>query len=506
MELNSKKTVLKNTGILYIRMLITLIVSLYTSRVILEVLGIDDFGIYGVIGGIVGLFAFLSRTLTVSFNRFLCIGIAKRDIDEINHVFGASIVVQLIIIALVLILSETAGIWFINNYLVISPEKLAAAHVVFQFSIATFIVNIFTSSYNSIVISYERMSIYAYICIFEVIAKLAVVFALVLATEERLILYSGYIFGIQVMILAVYHLYVRKKFSGIHPVFENSRPYIKNMLSFTGYGFIGSFGFVVKNQGLNFLLNIFGGPVLNAARAISFQVYTAIYNFVGNFQTAFSPYILKRQTTNSEETCNSDVNIFTHVSFFVMVCLMIPVWFAAPQIISLWLGDNVPLYTVAFTRLILIIGLCEAISAPLQNIISGSGKIKWLQLIALITYISVIVVGYLLLKKGGDPEVAYYVDLGTNILMVGVRIIIANVTTDLRLNRYLYKTILPILLVITGLAMIYMFTVAYNDRVISGILLGECLLLVYIYFIIPKDIVKRIISKGFPCIKVSLRN
>ncbi len=499
--MNSKKTVIKNTGILYVRMLITLLVSLYTSRVTLEMLGIDDFGVYGVIGGVVGLFAFLSRTLTASFNRYICIGIAHNDQVEINHVVGASMMIQLIIIAVVLIVGETVGIWFINDYLVIAPEKLTAAHVVFQFSVVTFIVNIFTSAYNSIIISYERMSIYAYICIFEVIAKLAVVYALSLSDGSRLELYAGYICGVQLIVLVIYYWYVRKQYPMIRAALKNSAKYVKDMLSFAGYGFVGSFAFVVKNQGLNFLLNIFGGPALNAARAISFQVYTAVYNFVGNFQTAFSPYLLKRQTLNSKETCNTDVRIFTQVSFAVMVILMIPILYATPQIIQFWLGDNVPEYTISFTRLILLIGLCEAISAPLLNIINGSGNIARLQITAFVVYLSVIVISYLFLKKGALPNAVYYIDLASNIFMVFMRIIIARYTTDLILSKYFKTTFLPIVLIVGLLAIVYALPICLKVNIFYCIIMGEAVILLYAYLAIPKAVRVQIVNKIGECIK-----
>lgn len=500
MEINSKKTVMKNTGILYFRMLITLLVSLYTSRVTLEMLGIDDFGVYGVIGGVVGLFAFLSRTLTASFNRYICIGIAHEDENEVNHVVGASMIIQLIIIAIVLVLGETLGIWFINNYLVIAPEKITAAHIVFQFSVATFIINIFTSAYNSIIISYERMSIYAYICIFEVVAKLAVVFALSLSENGRLELYSGYICAIQFLVLLFYYWYVRSKYSAIHPEVRGCTKYVNSMLSFAGYGFLGSFAFVLKNQGLNFLLNIFGGPALNAARAISFQVYTAVYNFVGNFQTAFSPYILKRQTLDSLETCNNDVRLFTQVSFSVMCLLMVPIWYAAPEIIHIWLGDNIPEYTVFFTRLILLIGLCEAISSPLLNIINGSGNIEKLQIIAFLVYLFVIVISFLFLENGHAPKVVYYVDLISNIIMLVTRILIARKTTDLILIKYLKNTLLPILFVMCILMSVYIWSV--NRNIIYGIIVGESAVIIYTFLTTPKYIRILLKNKILQCTKV----
>lgn len=487
---------MKNTGILYLRMLVTLLVSLYTSRVTLQMLGIDDFGVYGVIGGVVGLFAFLSRTLTASFNRYICIGIAHEDSDEINHVVGASVIIQFIIIAIVLILGETLGIWFINNYLVIAPEKLYAAHIVFQFSVVTFIVNIFTSAYSSIIISYERMTIYAYICIFEVIAKLAVVFALSLSENSRLELYAGYICGIQLLVLFIYHLYVRKYYSAIRPDYSRCAKYVRNMLGFAGYGFLGSFAFVIKNQGLNFLLNIFGGPALNTARSISFLVYTAVYNFVGNFQTAFSPYILKRQEIDNKLACSADVKIFTAVSFSIMSILIIPILFFVNEILNLWLGANVPPYTRQFCILILLIGLCEAVSSPLQNIIYGSGNIKWLQFGSFIIQMAVLILSYALLKSNYEPTIVYIVDLSANLMLVIYRVIIAVTNTSLNLKSYFVDTFLPMTIVSIVISYIYYAGYSYGVTIrLIEVFVCEVIVIIYIVRIIPIIIIQALVKK-----------
>ncbi len=487
-QLNSKKTVMKNTAILYVRMVVTLLVSLYTSRVTLELLGIDDFGVYGVVGSVVGLFGFLTNTLTASFNRFLCIGIAHDDTVEMRRVIGASIIIQLIIIAGVLLLCETVGIWFINNHLVIAPEKLMVAHIVFQFSIATFIINIFRSAYNCIVISFEKMTIYAYLCIFEVLAKLGVVFALALFSSERLAYYAALIFIVQALLLLVYMIYVRKVFPELSADIKGCRPYVGRMLSFAGYGFIGSFAFVAKNQCLNFILNIFGGPVLNAARSISFQVYTAVYNFVSNFQTAFSPYILKHQEVDNDTTCNRDVALFTHLSFAVMAVLMIPIIFETSPILHLWLGDNVPEYTAIFTQIILLIGMCEAISSPLQNIIYGKGDIKALQIISFVAQFAVVGLSYAMLRHGAIPAWAYYVDLAINILLVVARILIAAHFTGLKIRYYLVNTFLPIAIVSAFVSLLYAGQESLGINQLLLIAIAEGGIGVYAVSVLPKGV------------------
>lgn len=472
-----------------------MVVSLYTSRITLELLGIDDFGVYNVVGGLVTLFAFLSRTLTASFNRFICIGIAKDDENEINHIVGASLLIQLAIILFVFLTGESLGVWYINNYLVISPAKLKSAHIVFQFSVATFIANLFTSTYNSIIVSYERMSVYAYICIFEVLSKLALVFALSISDSNRLAYYSAYMFGVQAVVLLIYILYVKKSFPSIKPIYVGAKTYIYQMLSFAGFGFVGSFAFVAKNQGLNLLLNLFGGPALNAARAISFQVYTAVYNFVGNFQTAFSPYILKKQELDNDSTCNHDVGIFTTISFAIMSILIIPLIFFVNPILHLWLGNNIPEYTTNFTILILLIGVCEAISSPLQNIIYGSGNIRSLQIGSFLVQFIVLFFSYVLLKNGYEPSIIYVIDLIFNILLVAFRIFIAAKVTSLNPKYYMVHTMLPIILTIALCYSMYLITPDLIIFKFGGIIICECFVIGLSLKIVPKPILQSIVIR-----------
>lgn len=488
MTVSSKKRVMKNTVILYIRMIVTLIVSLYTSRVTLELLGIDDFGIYGVVGSIVGLFAFLSRTLTAALNRFFCASIASDDIESLRKILGATYIIQWIIIGIVIVICEIGGLWFIRNHMVVASEKINAVNIVFQFSIATFIVSIYSSVYNCIVISFERMTIYAYLCIFEVVAKLIVTFALGLLNEERLIYYSIFIFGVQLVTLLLYYIFVKRNYPLLIPNFRECRDYVKRMLSFAGYGFIGSFGFVVKNQCLNFLLNIFGGPVLNAARTISFQVYTAVYNFVGNFQTAFSPYILKNQHIDRLNTCNRDINIFTHLSFITMTILMIPIIFTTDEILHIWLGDNVPQWTAYFTRVILLIGLCEAISSPLQNIIYAEGRIKSLQILSLIANIAVVILSWGLLKIGYNPGIVYTIDLIANIILVSMRVMIAKSNTDLNIKYYIFRTALPMLAIVVPIFGLYYLSAYQIIPKWLGISLSELIIVLFALSIMPRHI------------------
>lgn len=480
---------MRNTIILYIRMIVTLLVSLYTSRVTLELLGIEDFGIYGVVGSIVALFAFLSRTLTASFNRYLCKSVARGDNAQISRILGAALQIQILIIISVIVLGETIGIWFINNYLVIAPEKITSAHIVFQISILTFIFGIFSSAFSSIIIAFERMTVYACICIFEVLTKLGATFMLSIITDDRLVYYALFICAVQFVTMLLYSGYVKTQYTEIKPDIKKSKTLVKEMLSFVGYGFIGSSAFVIKSQGINFLLNIFGGPVLNAARSISFQVYTAVYNFVGNFQTAFSPYILKKQELDEDITCNEDVIIFTNVSFGIMGVLVIPILFATHFILHLWLGENVPSYTEVFVQLILLIGICEAISSPLQNIIYGSGRIKCLQLTSFVIQSLVLILSFFLLRMGYSPVLIYAIDLVANILLIGVRLLTAAHITNLRPFFYLRRSILPMAITTLFIAIIYKFGFIHD---IIAIIASEIIMAVYLYFIIPQNIKSQI--------------
>ena len=290
---NNSKRIAKNTLLLYIRTFITMAISLYTSRVILEVLGINDFGIYNVVGGFVGMFALISATLTSSTQRFITYELGKKDENHSQEIFSTAVLIHIIIALVIIVLAESVGVYFLNNQMNIPISRLTAANWVFQFSLITFVVNIISIPYNSTIIAHERMAAFAYITLIESILKLLIVYLLILSTFDKLIIYGALMLLVSLAIRIIYGVYCSKNFIECKFKLVKERFYYKQILGFSGWNIIGSSSVVLTNYGINILLNIFFGVAVNAARGITTQVDNALNQFVSNFVMALNPQITK---------------------------------------------------------------------------------------------------------------------------------------------------------------------------------------------------------------------
>ena len=297
MSHNTNKRIAQNTLFLYFRTLVILLVSLYTSRVVLNVLGIDDYGIYNVVGGIVLMFQFLNVGMIDVSQRFLTYELGKNDGQQLQKVFSTSLIIHLIIIFFLLILAETVGLWFLNHKMNIPTSRIIAANWVFQFSILTFIIKIFSVPYNASIVAHEHMKVYAYVSILEVILQLAIVFLLKGSASDKLILYAILMSFVTLLISIMYTLYCKKYFKECKFRNDIDKQLLHKMLSFAGWSFLGNIGYSLKMQGINILINLFFGPAVNAARGVAYQVNAGIYNIVSNFQIAMKPQITKRYAT-----------------------------------------------------------------------------------------------------------------------------------------------------------------------------------------------------------------
>ncbi len=485
--------VYKNTLVLYFRTFITLFISLFTSRITLEALGVVDFGIYNVVGGIVALLAFITQTLTVTFQRFLCLDIAKGDKSGQQSTIGAAILLMVALTIVIVALCETVGIWFLKNKINVVDRDYSTVLIVFQCSIVCFIINLFRSIYNSIIVSTEKMTAYAYICIIEVVTKCAIAYTLFLAESNRLELYVYLTLVNSVIIFATYFIYCQVRFPDLKPSFTNVISRLRQLTSFCMYGIVGSMSHIIKFQSLNIILNIFGGPILNAARAISIQVYSALNSFISNFQTAFSPYMIK-QTTLSEQTSANSIYSFSWLSFHIVALLFSPVIFNTDWILSFWLGNNVPPMTAIFIRIVLLMGVFDALSSPLINIIYGKGKIKLLQILLFIINISIIPITYYVLKRTESPIFLYVLDFSAVFLCYAIRIYIASKYNYITIGEYPSRLLIPITLIlitISGLFSLCYFkycSAFYTSLIIEIIYLSACL---YAY----RSLIKNLISK-----------
>lgn len=377
---SSNKRIAKNTLMLYCRMAIMMVVSLYTSRVVLSALGVEDYGIYNIVGGIVPMFSLLSASLTSAINRFLTYELGRGDINRLKRVFSASMTIQALLSILIVILAETIGLWYVNKVMVVPPDRLAAANWCYQFSIITFVVNLLSIPYNSAIISHEKMSLFAWIGIFEGMSVLGIAFIISMSSIDRLILYGALLCLLYVIIRFIYTFYCNRHFEEVMFKISWDKEMLHNMLGFAGWNFIGAGSRILRDYGVNILLNFFHGPVVNAARGLSNSVNGAVSRFSENFIMAVNPQITKSYANNETENMFKLIFRSSRFSVFLLLLLSAPILLNTSFILSIWLTE-VPDHTSLFIKLVLIYSITEAISYPLVTAMLATGDIKKYQLI-----------------------------------------------------------------------------------------------------------------------------
>ncbi|GGE23822.1 MATE family efflux transporter [Sphingobacterium cellulitidis] len=380
-------------------------ISLYTSRVILQTLGIEDYGIYNLVGGVVVLFSFLNNAMINATQRFLNIEIPTKDKKNINKVFSVSLNIHVVISILILLLSETIGLWFLNNKLNIPTDRFYAANIVYQFSIVTTIVNIMRVPDNATILAHERMSFYAILGICETILKLIIVYLLVFFKEyDHLIIYSFLVLIVNLIINFTYSMYNRINFRE-ETKFKlyKDKALFKRLLSFSGWSIFGQVAVLGSTQGLNMILNIFIGVTVNAALGISNQVNAAIYNFIANMQVAFNPQIIQTYAENNYIKHKSLVLNASKYSVYLFLILALPFLLQTEYILKLWLGPNLPQYVISFTQIVIIGSIINAIVGPFWMSANAIGNIRTYQLIISLILLLNLPIAYLLLKNGYSP-------------------------------------------------------------------------------------------------------
>lgn len=441
----NNKRIAKNTILLYIRMFITLLVSLYTSRVLLQSLGVDDYGIYNIIGGVVVLFSFLSNAMTNSTQRYLNYNVGLNDESSTKKVFCVSMQAHFVIALIVLLLAETIGLWFVDTQLNIPVDRMYAAHWVYQLSVVTTCVNIMRVPYNAVVIAYEKMSFFAYISIAETVLKLLIVYMLLVSGEvDRLILYSILLTITSFIIWFIYRFFCRKNY--VISRYQNikSKELFKELMSFTSWYLLGGVAMVGSRQGVNILLNIFFNVAVNAAVGIANQVKNAIYGFVTSFQTAFNPQIVKLYAGNERASLLQLIYRSTKFSFFLMFILSFPVILCSEELLSVWLVE-VPQYAVLFTQLTIIATIFDAISAPLWTVIGATGKVKYYQIIVSVIILIDIPLAYIALKLGYSPISVFVINVVINVFAYIFRLLYLKKYLDISICVYVKKVIFPCL-------------------------------------------------------------
>lgn len=416
------KRIAKNTLLLYFRMLIVMAVSLYTSRLVLQALGVVDYGINNVVSGFVSLFSLFSASISTAISRFLTIELGREDKIRLKHVFSASLTILIILCGVIVVIAEPIGLWFLYHKMVIPMERLSTAHWIFQLALLRFCVNLLSVPYNASIISHEKMGVFAYISIIDVMLKVLIVAALFVIPFDKLLVLAILDTIVAIILRMIYAQYCLRHFSECKYYFFWDKPLIKEIFSLTGWNFIGATAAVTRDQGGNILMNMFGGPVVNAARGISLQVNNAVSQFASNFITALNPQIIKSYATSDTGYLYTLLYRGSRFSYYLLFILSLPLLICTQYVLNLWLGI-VPEYSVIFVRLALLVSMIDSITNALTTGILATGKVKYYQITVGGMLLLNIPVSYLFLKLGMTPVVVMWVSLAISLACMTLRIL-----------------------------------------------------------------------------------
>lgn len=446
----NNKRIAKNTIFLYFRMLIKMLVSLYTSRVVLEYLGITDYGIYNVVGGIVTLFGFIVGPMTISVQRFLSFELGKKERDntQINTIFSMAIFIHIILAIIVLFITETVGFSLLHT-LQIPIERIQIAKWVLHISIITSCITILQIPYIGLIVAFEKMEAYAYISIVEVFLKLAIVFLLPIIPHDKLLVYAALIFFATIITQSLYAIYCKINIKSIKLTLMWDYITFKKLFNFALWSMFGELAWSVSGQGINILLGNFFAPAINAARGIAVQVLTVLKQFVYNFQTAINPQIIKSYAAEEINEAQKLTLNSIRLSFFLMFAISSPFLFHIDTVLTIWL-KTVPEHTATFCKLAIVGILFDTLSTLLETMIKASGKIQKYQLTLSFCLILNLPISLLLLKLNFPPECVYIVYIIISIFIVFIRLFFLDKICGFSYQLYFKETILPILITIPG--------------------------------------------------------
>ena len=442
----NNKRIIKNTAFLYVRMFFIMAVTLYTSRVVLQVLGVEDFGIFNVVGGIVAMMGILNGAMTSSVQRFLSFEIGTGDNMQLKRTFGISLIIYVILCFAFVASAETIGLWFLNSQLNIPLDRMNAANWVYQFTIVSVIVKLLGNPYNAAIIAHEDMNVFAYVSILEVLLNLIIVYLLLVITFDKLIVYGILYTASAILITSCYYIICVKRYSECGFVFIKDKKLFNRILSYSGWNLFGSVAGVVKGQGLNVLLSMFFSPSVNAARGIAFQINTAVTQFFTNFYTAVRPQITMYYAQGDIKNMLRLVFQSSKFSYYLILLISLPIMIETPTIIKIWLGQ-LPDYVVIFTRLIIVISAIDAMANPLMTTAHATGRIALYQSVIGTVIIMNIPISYVLLKLGYSPVSVFVVSLCISFICLFIRLWIVKRLVEFPIRKYLSGVFCPVLIV-----------------------------------------------------------
>ena len=455
---HGNKIIAVNTMLLTVRMVFVMAIGLYSTRIVLQVLGASDYGIYNVVGGFVSMFAFINTSMSNGIQRFYNFALGENDGRSLSKVFSTAVRIQVIIAFAILFLIETVGIWYLKEKMVIPIERQEAALYCFQFSTMTMFISVFQLPYIALVMARERMNFYAIVSIIDAVLKLIIVVVLPYIAVDQLIIYGFLLMLISVVDFFLYFIYVKREFPNDVILVKSDKVLFKEMISFSGWNCFGSFGVVMCNQGLNLILNFFFGTVVNAARGIAFQVAGACKSFVFNITTASRPQMTQSYAEGNVNRSISIMESMSKMCFVSLFVLALPIVIELDFILEIWLGDSIPNYTKIFTMLVVAESLISVFNPPISFMVHATGKMKRYQLITTCVSLTSLPIAFVFLKFGMEPYSVFAVSIFFTILCQIVSVLILRSLISFPIRKYFNHVVLPMIyVVIASVLLPYIF-------------------------------------------------
>lgn len=480
---SNNKRIAKNTLMLYLRMLLIMLIRLYSSRVVLDVLGVNDYGLYNVIGGMVVMFSFINNAMTDSTQRYLTYELGKKSIDKVVQVFKTSKYIHIGIAFVFFILLEIFGVWFVENQMTIPDGRKNACLIVMHLSVITTMFKIINVPYNSLIIAHEKMNVFAYLSIIEALLLFSILFILDAVCCDKLVLYGVLILVVQLIIQIIYRFYCRKTFEECSIKTRVNRKLFKDMLSFAGWNICGNMAQLFSTHGLNMLLNVYFNPAINAARGIAVTVQGAIGQFSGSFQSSINPQITKSYASGNYDYLNKLIFVSSKYTCFLLILISIPVIFETPYLLSIWL-KNVPDLSVIFLRLILFTTIIEAIINPINVAVAATGHIKKYQIFNGLITISVLPLSAVAFYCGCDAKYAFIIQLCLCCISFFVRFLVMKEFINIKINEYVKIVLVKCVIVVLLSLIIPLIIISNIEPSFERLILNFTLSLIWTFIVI----------------------
>ena len=448
MALSSKKTIAKNTGFLYIRTFIVLVVSLWTSRVILQSLGVEDYGIYSAVGGLVSMFTVLTGSMSASISRYITYELGTGKIEKLKQIFSASLLTQLLFIIIVVVVAETMGLWFLNNEMIIPKDRSFAANCVYQCTIIIFCFDLFAIPYNAELIAHEHMKTYAYVSIVDNLFRLIIAYVIFVSPLDKLIFYSLLMALLSLAVRVFYPWYCKRKFEECQKVIVKGidKANFIGLFNFAGWNILGEVSTISSSHGIGLLLNVFFGPLINAAYGIASQINSAVLAFSNNFTTALAPSITKSYAEKQMDYMRDLVYLGARYSYYLLFLLVLPIIMETETILTIWLKE-VPEYSIEFVKLLLVHSLITILSQTIIRAVQATGDIKKYQIIISCVSLLSLPISYIALRFGLNPSIALIPLVAVAFGTFVVRLLIVRPLIGITLKDFITKVLVRLAMV-----------------------------------------------------------